>query len=248
MIGFSRPFGSLVCCGGALGVAVAGTWAVGSVRAPLVAMPAVVVTALPPPPPPDSLASLLVSGPRNSRSSRGTTTLLLEAVGIIDWVPSSHERAELLGELIDMSDLDSSVVAALGRSSARIQSPGTRARLLRDLIANHPHATEAARRPVLDAIGSMQSTPERAMTLERFVTTRRLSPPALLEALQYIERLRADNERSRVLVAAARAQRIDGRARAIYMRAATAIPSDRYRSRAVAALTHRVAERRGGRE
>ena len=245
MIGFSRPFGSLVCCGGALGVAVAGTWVIGSVRAPVVAMPAVVVTALPPLPSPDSLAALLISGPRSPRSSRAASGLLLEAVGMIDWVSSSQERAELLEEIIALPELDSTVVAALGRSAARIPSPGLRARLLRELIMSHPHATDAARRPVLDAIGAMQSTPERAMTLERFVTSRRLSQPALLEALQYIERLRADNERSRVLIAAAHAQRLDGRARAVYVRAASGISSDRYRSRALSAID--TERRRGGR-
>ena len=236
MIGLSRPFGSLVCCGGALGVAVAGTWMIGSTRAADVAMPAIVVTALPPLPSPDSLASLLVSGPRSSRSSRAATGVLLDAVGMIDWVSSSEERAELLEEIIGLPELDSTVVAALGRSAARIPSPGLRARLLRELIMNHPHATDAARRPVLDAIGAMQSTPERAMTLERFVTSRRLSQPALFEALQYIERLRSDNERARVLIAAAQAQRLDGRARALYLRAAGGISSDRYRSRALSAI------------
>lgn len=244
MIGFSRPFGPLVCCGGALGIAVVGTWAVGTVREPVGTLPAVVVTALRPLPPPDSLAALLVDGPRSARSSRGNTRLLLEAVGIIDWVPSSHDRAELLSEIIGFPELDSAVVAALGQSAGRIPSPGVRAQLLRELIVNHRHATESARRPVLDAIGAMHSTPERAMTLERFVTARRLSQQSLAEALAHIERLRADNERARVLIAAASAQRIDGRARGAYLRAANGIQADRYRTRALSALDSRYARSR----
>lgn len=243
MIGFSRPFGSLLACGGALGVVVAGTWAVGTARAtPLVRMPAAVVTAMAPLPSPDSLAALLVSSPRSSRASRGTTAMLLEAVRVIDWVPSSSERAELLAEIADLPELDSAVVAAVSESSGRISSPSARARVLRALIRNHPDATAAARRPVLEAIGTMQSTPERAVTLELFVTSHRLSQQALVDALVHVEGLRADNERSRVLVAAAGAQRINGVARAVYIRVASGIPNDRYRSRALEALGRRGRE------
>ena len=241
MIGSRRLFGPCLACGGALGIALAGAWAVGAARAtPLVRMPAAVVTALPPLPSRDSLAALLVSSPGGSRASRGTTALLLEAVGVIDWVHSSSDRAELLAEITALPELDSEVVAAVGRSAGRISSPSARAYVLRALIRNHPQATAAARQPVLEAIGTMPSTPERAVTLEVFVTSHRLSQQALVDALVHVERLGADNERTRVLVAAAGAQRIDGRARAVYMRVASGIPNERYRSRTLAAL--------GGRE
>jgi hypothetical protein len=246
MIGLSRPFGPLLACGGALGVAVAGTFAVGITRgATVVEMPAVVVTALRPLPSPDSLAALLVSSPRGSRSSRATRSVLLDAIAMIDGVPSSTERAELLAEIVDLPELDSEVVSAVGESAGRISSPSARSRVLRALIRNHPDATGDARRPVLEAIGTMQSTPERAVTLEMFVTSYRLSQPALIDALSQVERLRADNERSRVLVAAAGAQRIEGRARSTYLRVASGIPSDRYRMRALDALSHRRGRRDG---
>jgi len=242
MIGSSRPFGPLIACGGALGIAVAGAWVVGGARArPIVRMPAAVVTALTPLPSRDSLAALLVS-PGGSRASRGTTALLLEGVRVIDWIPSSGERAELLTEIADLPELDSAVVAAVGESSVRISSPSARSRVLRALILNHPDATAGARRQVLDAIGTMQSTPERAVTLELFVTSHRLSQQALVDALVHVEGLRADNERARVLVAAAEAQRITGVARAVYIRVASGIPSDRYRSRALHALERRERE------
>jgi hypothetical protein len=236
MIAFSRPFGSLLACGGALGVAVVGSLAFGSSRPPEVRLAPAVVNALPPLPSPDSLAALLVSDPHSPRSSRGTTRILLEAVAVVDWVPSGGERADLLTEIAELPDLDSDVVAAISQSAGRIPSPSARARVLRTLIRNQEEATAGARREVLDAIGTMQSTPERAVTLEMFVTTHRLSQGALLDALAQVERLRADNERSRVLVAAAGAQRIDGRARSAYTRIASAIPSERYRARALAAL------------
>jgi hypothetical protein len=236
MLGFSRPLGPLVCCGGVLGVAVAGTWAVGTVRAtPVVTMPPVSVMALPSLPSRDSLAALLVS-PGSARASRGTTRVLLDAVGVVDWVSSSGERAELLTEIAQFPELDSAVVVAVAQSAARISSPSARARVLRTLIRNHPVATDEARRPVLDAIGGMQSTPERAVTLELFVSSHRLSQPALLDALSHVERLRADNERSRVLVAAARAQRVNGRALSLYIRAAGGIQDGRYRRRALEAV------------
>ncbi len=236
MFGFSRPFGSLVCCGGALGVAVAGTWAVGSVRAtPLVSMPPVAVMALPSLPSRDSLAALLVS-PGGARPSRGTTRILLEAVAVIDWVPSSSERAELLADVAQFPELDSAVVVAVARSASRVSSPSARARVLRTLIRAHPVATAEARGPVLDAIAGMYSTPERVVSLEVFVSTHRLSQQALLDALVHIERLASDSERSRVLISAARSQRITGRAQTVYIRAAASMHEGRHRRRALQAI------------
>ncbi len=243
MILINRPFTHVLACGGVVGVAVAGSLAFGSAPASLETLPASVVVALPPLPSPDSLAALLVSSPYSRRSSRGETGMLLEAVRLIEAVPWSHERADLLTEIGALPQLDSAVVTAVARSSARIASPAARARILRTLIRNHPSATGPARRSVLDAASTMVSTPERAVTLELFVTSHRLTQPALIDALTHIERLRADNERARVLVAAARSQRIDGRARTVYLRAASGIHSERYRNRVLGALRGR-----GGRE
>jgi hypothetical protein len=237
MIGISRPFGPLLACGGALGVAVAGSLAVGSdemVGLPTIAaLPATVVTALPPLPPPDSLAALLVSSPGRSRFARGETGLLLEALALIEAKRSMSERADLLREVAEMPDLEDTVIVAVAQAAGRIYSPNARAYVLRRLILMQPSATAEARGPILDAIGAMQSSPERAMTLELFVTTRQLDQPALIDALVQIERLRADNERSRVLLAAAGAQRLQGRAIRVYQRAASSIASERYRERAM---------------
>jgi hypothetical protein len=234
---FSRPLAPLVCCGGALGIAMAGSWAfAGGTTTSIVEMPPVVATVLPPLPPPDSLAKLLVSPETDFRSTRATTSMLLEAVRVVEWIPSSNERADLLTEIAEFPELDPEVVSAVSRSAAFIGSPSARSRVLRALIRNHPDASVESRRPVLDAISSMQSTPERAMTLELFVTMPRLSEGALLDAFAHVDRLRADNERARVLTAAAGAQRIDGRARAAYVRLAMSMQSSRYRDRTLDAL------------
>ena len=238
MVGsFSRALAPLLCCGGALGIAVAGSWALAAgPTTPVVRMSPVVATVLPPLPPPDSLAKLLVSPESDFRSTRATNAMLLEAVRVVEWIPSSSERADLLTEIAEFPELDSDVVDAVSRSAAYIGSPSARSRVLRALIRNHPDATVESRRAVLDAISTMQSTPERAMTLELFVTMPRLSEQALIDAFAHVDRLRADNERARVLTAAASAQRIDGRARAAYMRLAASMQSSRYRERTLDAL------------
>ena len=242
MISLSRPFGPVFLCCGAVCAAVAGSLLMGAGETPTssdVPMEPVFVNALPPLPPPDSLAALLVSSPRDPYSSRATASMLTEALRVIDWIPSSHERADLLGEIAEMPRLDAALVAQVADAAGRVSSPSQRASVLRALIRNHPAATSDARYPVLKAISTMQSTPERALTLELFVSARPLELEALVEALAHAERLRAENERARVLIAAAGAQRFSGRGRAAYMRVAAGIHNERYRTRAYTALERR---------
>ena len=238
----SRPFGPVGICCGVLGVALAGGWVMGSAdehEYAMARMKPAYVSALPPLPSPDSLASLLVSGPRDPYSARATRGMLTEALRVIDWIPSSHERAELLSEIAAMPELDPSVVEEIANASSRIRSPSARASILRTLIRNHPAATSDARHAVFRAISSMQSTPERALTLELFVSARPLPVESLIEALGHAESLRAENERARVLIAAAGVQQFSGRGRAAYVRIANGIRNERYRSRAFAALEGR---------
>ena len=246
MISFSRPFGPLCVCCGALGAAVVGSWAMGGIdeqQHAAVRMTPAYVSALPPLPSRDSLAALLVSGPRDPYASRATMGLLTEALRVIDWIPSSHERADLLSEIAAMPGLDPTLVAGVAEASRRISSMSARASILRALIRNQPAATSDARYAVLRSLSQIHSTPERALTLELFVSTRPLELESLVEALAHAESLRADNERARVLIAAAGAQRFSGRGRAAYVRVANGIRSERYRSRAFAALEGR--RRRG---
>ena len=243
---FSRPLAPLLCCGGALSAALVGTWAMGATPdTPVERMAPVVATVLPPLPPPDSLAKLLVSDDSRFRSSTATTSMLLEAIRVIDWIPSSSERADLLTEIAEFPDLDAEVVSAVGQSAAYIGSPGARSRVLRTLIRNHPRATEESRASVLNAIATMQSTPERAVTLELFVSSPGLSPQALADGIRGTASLRADNERLRVLLAAARNQRVEGRAKSAYLEAALGIRDQRYRNRALDALSGRRRDHEG---
>jgi hypothetical protein len=242
MISFSRPFGSLCVCCGAVGAAIIGRWAMetGDVEEHAAArLQPAYVSALPPLPSRDSLAALLVSGSRGPYTSRATMGLLTEALRVIDWIPSSHERADLLSEIAAMPELDPAVVAEVADASRRISSMSARASILRTLIRNQPAATSRARYSVLQSLSQMHSTPERALTLELFVSARPLEMEPLIEALSHAESLRADNERARVLIAAAGAQQFSGRGRAAYVRVANGIRSERYRSRAFAALEGR---------
>jgi hypothetical protein len=239
----SRP---LLNYAGAVAVALIGTWGVTvsearrvapAVAAPPAApAPAVVVHADEPPPSPDSLAALLIDGPRSRRAPRGQTALLLDVVSVTEQIWSTSERAAVLAEVAELPVLDSSVVTAVARAATHIPSPNLRVEVLRRLLEHHPHAVGASRAAVLDAIGSMTSASARAGTLALFVTRPRLTQPALVDALAHVSRLPSNGERSEVLVAAARANRIEGRARTVYVQAASSISSGRQRSRALSAI------------
>jgi hypothetical protein len=149
-----------------------------------------------------------------------------------------------LEEIARVDGLDSAVVSALARSSSRFTSWTQRERLLRTIIERHAHATAASRHALLSAISSIPPSYGRANVLEIFVTRPRLSQAALVEALGHVGRLPA-SERTSVLVAAAHAQRIDGPARSMYMKAANGITRNRDRLRAVDALRRRSSEHEG---
>ena len=203
------------------------------------AHPPVIVAADEPAPSRDSLAALLVSSPRVRRAPRGETELLRDVIAVAEQIPSWTERAAVLAEIARLPRLDSSIVSAVGRSTATVLPSSVRGDVLSTLLQRHPHAVGASRRAVLGAIGSMSSSSDRASMLELFVTRPHLSQPALADALAHAMHLSSTRDRSSVLVAAARANRIEGRARTIYVRAAAGLPMGHQRSRALAAIASR---------
>jgi hypothetical protein len=198
-----------------------------------------VVEAFPELAPPESIAALLVSPEGEDGfggASRRETALLLDVIHALDDVPERSGRTAALEEIASMPALDSAVVAALARASTRLSSSSNRQRLLRSVIRRQPYATSIARRDVLDAIGALRSSGDRASALETFVRQPELSDEALIEALMHVPRLSSNGDRSRVLVAAARSHRIGGRARTVYVRTANGISRGRDRARALEAL------------
>jgi hypothetical protein len=233
----------------AAGVAVAflGTWGVTASEArwtsspardepvPTVRAGAVIVQAEDPPPSPDSLAALLIDPSRPARGSRGRTAMLRDVVAMTDQMWSGSERAAVLEEVAAIGALDSSIVTAIAHASTRIASSSDRAEVLEKLIRHHPPAVGASRRAVLEAIASMSSTSTRASALTTFVSRPRLGQAALIDALAQVARL-PSSERAYVLRSAARANRIEGRARTIYVQAAMSLTSRSQRSRALSAI------------
>lgn len=185
---------------------------------------------------PDSLAALLIDTTRPRRASRGQTAMLRDIVAVTEQIWSTSERAEVLAEVAELPSLDSSIVTAIARAASRIPSPDGRSKVLRTLIHRHPHAVGASRAAVLDAAASMPWSSERVSTLHLFVTRPRLGEAALADALAHIGRISSNSDRSAVLIAAARANRIEGRARSVYIQAASGIRSERDRSRALSAI------------
>ena len=248
----SRPLLAYVA-----GVATAflGTWGVTASEArlgpaarsqvvPTVRAGVVIVEAEDPPPSPDSLAALLIDPSRPARGSRGQTAMLRDVIMMTDQMWSASERATVLEEVAMLPVLDSSIVTAIARSSMRLPSPGDRADVLQRLIHRQPHAVGSSRRAVLDATASMTSASARAGTLAAFVSRPRLRQSALVDALAHIARL-PSSERSYVLRAAARANRIEGRARTIYVQAAMGLSSRSQRSRALSAIGARYGSNDG---
>ncbi len=237
----------LLTYAGAVGIALCGSWGLtlanarwsssaAAVGAPTVRATGVVVEAQEPPPSPDSLARLLIDPNRPARGPRGETAMLLGVIAATEQIWSTSERVSVLTGITDMPQLDTSIVAALGRAAVHIPSASARAEVLRAVVSRHPHAVGASRASVLRAIGSMTSMSERASLLRLFVTRPRLTQPALVDALTHASRLSANRDRSSVLIAAARANRIEGRARAVYIDAAMAIRSREHRARALSAI------------
>jgi hypothetical protein len=237
----ARPFGHVVACTGCLGAALLGAWTyASSPSTPTVRADAVVVRAEPPLPPPESLAAMLISGTPNDRPSRSETVVLLDIIASIQAISSSgsSQMAWMLTEIAELPRLDTSVVTAVARGAGRLSSASARSRVLATLIERQPHAIGASRRAVLDASRTMPSS-YRASVLERFVSRRGLAQTALADALGQARHLDSRSERSRVLITAARANRIEGRARSEYISIANGIASSRERRRTLEALRTR---------
>jgi len=258
MLGLRRPYDLFAAFAAGVGLSALGFHAAPSIATrwpvanlwgrPLALVPAVVV-ATPLAPSPDSLAALLVSSTLNDAfprpGSRGETALLLDLVAAAERTGSQMEMLSVLEEIARVDRLDSAVVSALARSAGRLPSWSARERLLRTIIERHAHATAGSRRALLNAISGIPQSSGRAAVLEIFVTRPRLTQAALAEALTHVARLATASERSRVLIAAARTQRIEGPARSIYIKGANGIPSGRDRNRALDALRNRSSEHGG---
>jgi len=257
MLGLRRPYDlfaafaagvSLSAVGFHAAPAISTRWPAAIAWGGAMTLPPTIVVAMPEMPSPDSLAMLLVSASLNDAfprpGSRGETALLLDLVSAAERLASRSDSLAALEEIARLDRLDSAVVSALARSATRLPSWSARERLLRTIIERHSHATAASRRAMLDAISAMPVSTGRAAVLQIFVTRPRLSQAALTEALGHVARLPV-GERHDVLIAAARAQRITGPARTIYMKAANGIPRARDRSRALDALRSRSSEHEG---
>jgi hypothetical protein len=255
MITMRRSSRPLLNYAGAVAAAFLGAWGVTAAEArrapvvrtatvPTVRAGAVIIEAEDPPPSPDSLAALLIDPSRPPRSGRGQTAMLRDVIAMTGQLWSGSERAAVLEEVAELPSLDSSIVTAMARASMHIPSAGDRADVLVKLIEHQPQAVGASRRAVLDAIGSMTSASTRAAALSAFVSRPRLRQASLVDALAHVGRL-PSNERAHVLRAAARANRIEGRARTIYVQAAMALPSRSQRSRVLSAIGARYGSNDG---
>ena len=256
MLGLRRPYDLLAAFAAGVSVsavgfhaapAIATAWPVATAWGGSTRMAPSIVMAMPDAPSRDSLAALLVSlSPSDTYprpGSRAETALLLDLVGAAGQLGSRSEMIAALEEIARLERLEPPVVSALARSAGKLQSWSAGERLMRTIIERHAHATAASRHALLEAIASMPLSSGRAAALETFVTRPRLSQDALAEVLTQIGRLpAASGERQRVLLAAARANRIEGRARTIYVKAANGISSARDRTRALEALRTRLSE------
>src|SRR5687767_10977321 len=147
----------------AVTVTFVGTWGVMGAEAsrspiapaatvPVVRAGAIVVEAEDPPPSPDSLAALLIDPSRPARGGHRQTAMLRDVIMMTEQIWSASERAAVLEEVAELPGLDSSIVAAIARASARIPSPSDRAEVIEKLLRRQPHAVGASRRAVFDAI------------------------------------------------------------------------------------------------
>lgn len=195
----------------------------------------------------DSIAAMLISSPIAARSAgRGESETLLAIVLGAARMRNPSDVIESLEEIVGLDGLDATVVTAIARALERLPTSSSRERVLRTLIRRHSHATGVSRSAVLAAIAATRnSSSDRAATLELFVTHRGIGEPGLVDAMTHIARLPADGDRARVLVAAARANRIQGRARSAYMKAANGIASIRDRQRALAAIGEKIGADQG---
>jgi beta-lactamase regulating signal transducer with metallopeptidase domain len=187
----------------------------------------------PPPPIANAPAELIhaIQG-----SARSDTTLMLEIIAAAEGISSSADRVAVLERMAKRPDLEPEVVSALGSAAGRVTSSSERSRLLRALVQNQAHTIGKSRRAVLDAIGTLPLSTEQATLLIQFINRPNLSEAALADALATSERITSNSEKTRTLVAAARLRKIEGDARASYLKSARTISTDSDRSRALSAL------------
>ena len=170
------------------------------------------------------------------QGTRPDSALLLEVIAASEGISSSEARVGVLERIARMSALDSTVVTALARASIKVQSTSMRSKLLRAIIEVQPHARDASRRAVLAAINSFPSATEQGTLLELFLGRGELTPDALVDALTAAGKMSGSIAKTKVLVAAAKGQRIEGPARQAYMLTAKTIETSSEQVRALTAL------------
>jgi hypothetical protein len=169
-------------------------------------------------------------------TTRPDTTLMLEIIAAAEGISSSTDRVAVLERMAKRPDLEPEVVSALGGAAGRVTSTTERTKLLQALVQVQDHATGGARRAILDAIGTMTSSPEQAALLSEFIARPNLSENALADALATSQKITSNSEKAKTLVGAARLRKIEGDARASYLKSARTITSDSERARALSAL------------
>jgi hypothetical protein len=186
--------------------------------------------AIPPGPTPTELVRAMQA------TTRRDTTLMLEIIAAAEGISSNTDRVAVLERMAKRPNLEPEVVLALGSAAGRLTATYERTKLLKTLIQTQDHATGRSRRTVLDAIGTMTPSVEPSALLVEFIGHQNLSDSALSDALLTSQKISSNNEKAKVLVAAARLRRIEGDVRASYLKAARSITSDSERARALSAL------------
>jgi beta-lactamase regulating signal transducer with metallopeptidase domain len=167
---------------------------------------------------------------------RPDSGLLMEIIAASEGISSSESRVSVLERIARMSSLDSGVVTALARASMKVPSTSMRSKLVRALIEQQPHARGASRGAVLAAINSISSVAEQGVLLELFLSRGEVTTEALVDALTAAGRMPGSVAKTKVLVTAAKGQRIEGPARRAYLRTAGTIETNSERVRALTAL------------
>ena len=169
-------------------------------------------------------------------TTRRDTTLMLEIIAAAEGISSNIDRVAVLERMAKRPNLEPEVVLALGSAAGRVTSTLERTKLLKTLIQTQVHAIGGSRRSVLDAIGSMSTSLEPGTLLVEFIARPNLSDSALSDALATSQKISSSTEKAKVLIAAARLRKIEGDARASYLKTARSITNDSDRARALSAL------------
>ena len=185
-------------------------------------------------PPPVAPADAAVR--QGAAFTRKDTALLLDVISAAEGISSSSDRIAVLERVAAVRDLAPTVVSALGRAAGRVPSSTSRAKLLRTVIRQQPHAVGESRRAVLDALSSELSSTDFSVVIEEFVRRDGVTEAALADAFTATMKMSSNTEKSRVLVVAARLHKPDGAARAAYLKAASTITTGSDRARVLSAL------------